>query len=88
MSRGFKMGKLSKTKTKYHKLKNYPENTDIVVQYAYDNLLPKFPGSSAVADSRYVNVYLQHSLIEMPQMIFNLVLMIQGWVTLPPKAMT
>jgi len=71
MSRGFKMGKLSKTKTKYHKLKNYPENTDIVVQYAYDNLLPKFPGSTAVADSRYVNVYLQHSLIEMPQNDFQ-----------------
>lgn len=64
--KGFQIGKLSKTKTKYHKLKNYPENTDIVVQYAYDNVLPKVSGSSAVGDSRYVNVLVQHSLIEMP----------------------
>ena len=64
--KGFQIGKLSKTKTKYHKLKNYPENTDIIVQYSYDNALPKKSGSSAVADSRYVNILLQHSLIEMP----------------------
>ncbi|MDG1850324.1 MAG: zinc-dependent metalloprotease [Flavobacteriales bacterium] len=69
--RGFQVGKLSKTKTKYHKLKNYPQNTDIVVQYAYDNVLPKFPGSSAVADSRYVNVLVQHSLIEIPSNNFE-----------------
>tara|TARA_B110000971_G_C20037974_1_gene515599 strand:+ start:879 stop:3416 length:2538 start_codon:yes stop_codon:yes gene_type:complete len=64
--KGFQIGKLSKTKTKYHKLKNYPENTDIIVQYSYDNALPKKSGSSAVADSRYVNILVQHSLIEMP----------------------
>jgi len=69
--KGFQIGKLSKTKTKYHKLKNYPENTDIIVQYAYDNVLPKIPGSSAVADSRYVNVLVQHSLIEMPDNDFQ-----------------
>ena len=69
--RGFQIGKLSKTKTKYHKLKNYPENTDIIVQYSYDNVLPKKSGSSAVADSRYVNVLVQHSLIEMPDNNFE-----------------
>jgi hypothetical protein len=69
--KGFQIGKLSKTKTKYHKLKNYPENTDIIVQYAYDNVLPKIPGGSAVADSRYVNVLVQHSLIEMPDNDFQ-----------------
>jgi hypothetical protein len=69
--RGFQIGKLSKTKTKYHKLKNYPQNTDVVVQYAYDNVLPKSSGSSAVSDSRYVNVIVQHSLIEMPSNDFK-----------------
>ena len=69
--KGFQLGKLSKTKTKYHKLKNYPENTDIIVQYAYDNLLPKAYGGSAVADSRYVNILVQHSLIEMPDNDFE-----------------
>ena len=69
--KGFQIGKLSKTKTKYHKLKNYPENTDIIVQYSYDNALPKKNGSSAVADSRYVNVLVQHSLIAMPDNNFE-----------------
>ena len=70
-SKSFQLGKLSKTKTKYHKLKNYPENTDIIVQYSYDNVLPKKSGSSAVADSRYVNILVQHSLIEMPENDFE-----------------
>ena len=62
---------MSKTKTKYQKLKNYPENTDIIVQYAYDNQLPKAYGGQAVADSRYVNVLVQHSLIAMPENDFE-----------------
>lgn len=69
--KGFQLGKLSKTKTKYHKLKSYPENTDIIVQYAYDNALPKAYGGTAVADSRYVNILVQHSLIEMPDNDFE-----------------
>jgi hypothetical protein len=70
-SKRFQLGKLSKSKTKYHKLKNYPENTDIIVQYAYDNALPKAHGGTAVADSRYVNILVQHSLIEMPENNFE-----------------
>ena len=69
--KGFQLGKLSKTKTKYQNLKNYPENTDIIVQYAYDNQLPKAYGGQAVADSRYVNVLVQHSLIAMPENNFE-----------------
>lgn len=65
-SKGFKIGKLSKTKTKYQKLKNYPENTDLIVQYAYDNPVPSGFGGAAVADSRFVSILVQHSLIEMP----------------------
>lgn len=69
--KGFQIGKLSKTKTKYNKLKNYPENTDVIVQYAYDNMMPRAFGSEAVADSRYVNILVQHSLIEMPKNNFE-----------------
>ncbi len=70
-SRGFKIGKLSKTKTKYQKLKNYPENTDLIVQYAYDNPLPMSYGGLAVTDSRFINILVQHSLIEMPENNFE-----------------
>ncbi|MAZ30661.1 MAG: hypothetical protein CMP57_01045 [Flavobacteriales bacterium] len=70
-SRGFKIGKLSKTKTKYHKIKNYPKNTDFIVQYAYDNPVPISYGGLAVTDSRFINLLVQHSLIEMPENNFE-----------------
>ena len=69
--KGFQLGKLSKTKTKYNKLKNYPENTDIIVNYAYDNTLPKANGGAAVTDSRFVNILVQHSLIALPENNFE-----------------
>ncbi len=69
--KGFQLGKLSKTKTKYHKLKNYPENTDLIVNYAYDNALPKARGGTAVTDSRFVNILVQHSLIALPENNFE-----------------
>ena len=41
---GFKLGNLSK-KTRYDKIRNYPENTDVVVNYYYDNKNPTNRGS-------------------------------------------
>lgn len=64
--RGFKLGRLSKDKTKYAKMKNYPENTDVVVEYVYDNANPRGFAGSDVTDSRYVSIKAQHSFIEMP----------------------
>ncbi|WP_247233272.1 zinc-dependent metalloprotease [Telluribacter sp. SYSU D00476] len=63
----FDLGKLSKEKTKTSAIRNYPENTDIVVEYAFENPYPVKYGSSAVTDSRNVVVKVQHSLIQMPQ---------------------
>ena len=36
----FKKGKLSKSKTRFHELKNYPANTDIIVDLVYQNSVP------------------------------------------------
>lgn len=64
----FKLGRLVKNRTKYSKLKNYPKNTDISVQYVYSNPSPTNWGSDAgLTDARSVNVTLQHSFIEMPK---------------------
>ncbi|MFD2512555.1 zinc-dependent metalloprotease [Pontibacter locisalis] len=63
----FDLGKLSKEKTKTAAIHNYPENTDIVVEYVFENPYPVRYGSSAVTDSRNVSVKIQHSLIEMPK---------------------
>lgn len=62
----FKLGSLSKDKSKYNAIKNYPKNTDLVVEYVYENSLPKNFGSRAVTDARNISILVQHSLIEVP----------------------
>ncbi len=69
-SKGFKLGKLTREKTFYQAIKNYPENVDFVVSYGFDNPAPT-GGSESVADERYVNVLLQHSILEVPQNNFK-----------------
>ena len=50
-SGGFKLGNLSK-KTRYDKIRNYPENTDIVVDYYFENKNPTNRGSEACYRSK------------------------------------
>ena len=64
----FKLGRLIKNRSKYSSLKNYPENTDISVQYVYSNPTPTNWGTDAgLTDPRSVNVTIQHSFIQIPQ---------------------
>ena len=64
----FRLGKLSKERTKYVGLHNYPENTDLVVQYVYSNPVPTNWGSDrGLTDARSANVTIQHSFIQMPE---------------------
>lgn len=64
--KAFNLGKLSKDKTKYSAIKNYPENTDVIIDYVYENPSPKNFGSRAVADARNVTIKVQHSFIAVP----------------------
>ena len=64
----FKLGRLAKDRSKYISVKNYPENTDLIVQYVYTNPVPTNWGSDGgVTDPRSMNVSLQHSFIQMPE---------------------
>lgn len=63
----FSLGALSKEKTKFASLRNYPKNTDIVVEYVYDNPSPVNFGGPDVTDPRSVTIKIQHSIIEVPQ---------------------
>lgn len=63
---GFKLGMLNPMKTKYDKVRNYPENTDVIVNYVYDNPYP-FGASGGVTDARSVTIKLQHTIIAMPE---------------------
>jgi hypothetical protein len=67
----FALGNLSRPKTKFVALRNYPANTDVVVEYVYDNPAPLVGGGREVTDPRYVSVQVQHTLIEMPENDFQ-----------------
>jgi len=62
----FKLGKLDKGKTKVNSIKNYPNNTDLAIEYVYSSPSVLNGGSNAVTDGRNVSVKIYHSLIAMP----------------------
>jgi len=63
----FSIGSLSKDKSKIREIKNYPENSDIVVEYVYENPKPYVYGSPAVTDPRNISVVIQHSILLAPK---------------------
>lgn len=74
----WKLGKLSKSKTKYDGIFNYENNTDVEVNYAYDSSAPVRPsrntvskGDFAFTDDRSINIKIRHSFIEVPDNNFK-----------------
>ena len=67
----FKLGDLNEDKTKYLAIRNYPRNTDILVEYVYDNKAPSNRGGAGVTNARAISVTVQHSLIQMPENAFQ-----------------
>lgn len=65
-NKNFSLGKLSKTKTKNLAIKNYPQNTNLVIAYTYENPNPK-GGGAGITDNRNITLTLQHTLINMPK---------------------
>ncbi|MBS1748814.1 MAG: zinc-dependent metalloprotease [Bacteroidetes bacterium] len=66
----FNLGNLSVAKSKYDTIRSYPDNTDIVVDLAYDNPAPVNPGGDDITDARYNRVRLQHSFLAVPKEAF------------------
>jgi len=63
----FTLGGLSKGKTRVTRVKNYPANTDVTVDYVFENPSPMNRGGADITDARNVSIVVQHSLIEMPK---------------------
>ncbi len=63
----FAVGELSGDKTKFADIRNYPQNSDIIVDYVFESKYPMNGGSGAVTDPRAITVKVQHSLIAMPE---------------------
>ena len=62
----FSLGELSSSKTRYADIRNYPLNTDVIVDYVFSSKYPRNGGGASVTDARNVTVTMQHSLIAMP----------------------
>lgn len=67
----FTLGTLADDKTKILETRNYPLNTDLEVEYVYNNPMPKARGSADITDARNVSIKVLHSLIAMPENDFE-----------------
>jgi len=63
----FSLGKLSKEKTRVMDARNYPDNTDVIVEYVFDNPQPKNYGNGSITDARAVAVTMQHTFLSLPE---------------------
>lgn len=63
----FELGTLSETRNKIYLVRSYPQNTDVFVDYVYEDPAPVVRGQEDVTDSRYVSVRIQHSFVKVPE---------------------
>ncbi len=67
----FKLGSLSEDKSRFVSIKNYPLNTDLIVEYVYEDPLPTAKVEPYFTNPRNVSIKIQHSLLELPKMIIS-----------------
>ena len=67
----FNLGSLNALKSGYKAVRSYPNNTDVVVELAYDNPAPFNQGGKDITDARYNRIRFQHSFLEMPENDFR-----------------
>lgn len=63
----FSLGSLSKERTRFIDSRSFPDNTLFRVQYVFENMHPSERGDDDVADSRFVTLKIQHSLLPVPE---------------------
>lgn len=63
----FSLGTLDKDKTKVLAVNNYPENSNVLVEYVYSQDAPLNRGNDGVTDARNISIQMMNSFINMPQ---------------------
>ncbi len=67
----FNLGSLNSSKSGYKSVRSYPDNTDVIVELAFDNPSPFNGGGKDITDARYNRIRFQHSFLEVPQNDFR-----------------
>ena len=62
----FKIGSLSKDKSKISSFKSFPENILVTVDYVFENMSPTNYGLPTTTDARFSTIQVQHNILEMP----------------------
>jgi len=62
----YNLGNLNPSKSKYDKIRSFPENTDVIVELAFDNPVPFNQGGKDITDARYNRIKFQHSFLLVP----------------------
>jgi hypothetical protein len=63
----FNIGSLNTSKSGYNSVRSYPNNTDVIVELAYDNPAPFNQGGKDITDARYNRIRFQHSFLEIQE---------------------
>lgn len=62
----FDMGRLQSSLTRIVDVRAYPENTDVLVEYVFQNGTPRNTGGPEITDARAVAVQVQHTFVAIP----------------------
>jgi hypothetical protein len=62
----FNLGQLNAAKSRVSTVRSYPNNTDVIVDLAYENPAPLNGGGADITDARYNRIRLQHTFLSMP----------------------
>ena len=69
--KGFKLGKLSSSKSNILEIKNYPKNTDVRARYVYENSGRSAIGTTELTDGRFISIIYHHTIVESPDNDFT-----------------
>jgi hypothetical protein len=67
----FNLGSLNSAKSRVAHVRSYPDNTDIIVDLAYENPAPFNGGGADITDARYNRIRVQHSFLAIPKNSFT-----------------
>lgn len=65
------LGSLNKEKCKFIKTRSYPNNTDVLVEYVYDNPSPLVKSGLGITNGRAISIKYQHTFILAPDTLMR-----------------